>query len=98
MTDTKLNINTGAADIFNNGWKHQQNSEVVENNSAEKMMYKLMFLLVRVAMAVVLISANFCIMVTPRGLADGGFGSEVKSRMLVKVKISSRKSKMTVPK
>ena len=52
MTDTKLNINTGAADIFNNGWKHQQNSEVVENNSAEKMMYKLMFLLVRVAMAV----------------------------------------------
>lgn len=35
ITYTKLNINTGADDIFNNGWKHQQNSDVVENNSAE---------------------------------------------------------------
>ena len=35
ITYIKLNIKTGACDIFKSGWKHQQNRDVVENNNAE---------------------------------------------------------------
>lgn len=94
----KLNINTGAAEIFKSGWKHQQKSDVVENNNAEYIMYKLMFLFFRVDIAVVFISINFSFRVIDFVRDEGGFGSVVKRIMLNSVKMNSNESKTTVPK
>ena len=97
MTYIKLNINTGADDTFKSGWKHQQNNDVVEKSKAEYMMCKFIFGLDIVAMAVLLISLNFSVIVLALGDADGGLGNVVSKSMLTKVKINSNASKTPVP-
>ena len=57
-----------------------------------------MFLFLSVAIAVVLISINFCFMVIALVLSDGGFGSVVKRIMLKRVKMNSKDNKIMVPK
>jgi hypothetical protein len=70
---------------------------VVENKSAEYMMYIFMLLFFIVAMAVSLISIHFSFKVMACGFRDGGLGKVVSKIMLIKVKQNSNDSKITVP-